>query len=147
MDLLFDPETGSDNALQIMTTDGRHLIGSGAFGSLESMVGVLPNLPPNATYSDPYLNQSGMLGYKDFSCSTGERSEAVEVTDLLPLHSLFLRHHSVLILVAVASTLRWSPRPTFDRLGVTNSAFADPAFGAVTAVNNTFFLGQGGFGC
>ena len=42
VDLLFDPETGSDNALQIMTTDGRHLIGSAALGSLDSMVGALP---------------------------------------------------------------------------------------------------------
>ena len=65
----------------------------------------------NATYSDSYLNQSGMNGYKDFELLYGARAEAVEVTDLLPLHGLFLKHHSVQILVVVASTLRWNPRP------------------------------------
>ena len=53
------------------------------------MVNSLPQFQANATYSDTYLNQSGMVGYKDFDLLYGARAEAVEVTDLLPLHSLF----------------------------------------------------------
>lgn len=143
VDLLFDPETGSDNALQIMTTDGRHLIGSGALGSLESMVNSLPQFQANATYSDTYLNQSGMLGYKDFDLLYGARAEAVEVTDLLPLHSLFFEAPFGTDFGGGGLDFTLEPATTFDRLGVTNSAFADPALGTVTAVNNTLFLGQG----
>jgi len=141
---VIDPATGSDNAIQIMTADGRHLVGSGSLGALETMVQTLPQFETKATYSSTYLNQTGLNGYKDFELFYGSRAEAQEVTQLLPLDGLYFEAPFGTDFSTGGLDFTLEPATAFDRLGVKNSAFADPALGVVTAVNDVLYLGQGG---
>ena len=144
VDFVLDPAAGADNAIQILTTDGRHLVGAGLLGSLETMVQTLPQFAPNASYSDAYLNQTGLDGYKDFDLFYGARSEAQPVTNLLPLGRLYFEAPYGTDFGDGGLDFTLEPATTFDRLGVRNSAFADPSLGAVTAVDDVLYLGQGG---
>ena len=144
IDLVIDPAAGSDNAIQIMTTDGRHLVGARNLGALEHMVGSLPQFASNATYSDSYLNQTGLDGYKDFELIYGARAPAELVTQLLPLEGLYFEAPFGTDFGSGGLDFTLEPATSFDRLGVKNAAFADPALGAVTAVNDVLYLGQGG---
>ena len=144
VNFVIDPVIGSDNAIQIMTADGRHLVGSGTLGSLETMVQTLPQFEENATYSDTYLNQTGLNAYKDFELFYGARSEAQGVTELLPLDGLYFEAPFGTDFSSGGLDFTLEPATSFDRLGIQNSAFADPALGVVTAVNDVLYLGQGG---
>ena len=99
---------------------------------------------PNASYSDAYLNQTGLDGYKDFDLFYGARSEAQPVTNLLPLGRLYFEAPYGTDFGDGGLDFTLEPATTFDRLGVRNSAFADPSLGAVTAVDDVLYLGQGG---
>ena len=144
IDFVLNPAAGSNNAIQIMTADGRHLVGSGELGSLDTMVGTLPQFASNATYSDAYLNQTGLDGYKDFELLYGARSGAQIVTELLPLNGLYFEAPFGTDFGSGGLDFTLEPATQFDRLGVRNSPFADPAIGEVTAVNDVLYLGQGG---
>ena len=144
LDFVLDPTAGADNAIQIMTTDGRHLVGAGGLGSLETMVETLPQFVSDASYSDAYLNQTGLEAYKDFELFYGARSKAVPVTNLLPLGGLYFEAPYGTDFGDGGLDFTLEPATTFDRLSVKNSAFADPTLGAVTAVDDVLYLGQGG---
>ena len=65
MNLKLDPGAGSNISVQMITTDGRHLLGH--VGNVEQRIAMVENLPqfaPNATYNSDYLNRSGADAYK-----------------------------------------------------------------------------------
>ena len=144
IEMTLDPVSGSDNAIQILTADGRHLVGARNLGGLESMVSSLPQFANHATYSDTYLNQTGLDGYKDFELMYGTRAEAEAITQLLPLQGLIFEAPFGTDFGTGGLDITLEPATAFDRLGVKNSAFADPALGVVTAVDDVLYLGQGG---
>ena len=145
VEFTIDPSAGSTASVQIMTTEGVHLLGSiGEIASRETMVSTLPQFASSANYTSDYINQSGMNAYKDFELTYGARSEAEQVTELLPLNGLYFEAPFGTDFAGGGLDLTLEPANRFDRLGVTNSAFADPALGAVSAVNNVLYLGQGG---
>ncbi|MDC3057971.1 flagellar hook-associated protein FlgK [Litorivicinus sp.] len=144
VNLKLDPGTGSNISVQMITTDGRHILGH--VGNVEQRIAMVENLPqfaPNATYNSDYLNQSGADAYKDLDVFYGARSEASAVTQLKPISSLFFEAPSGTDFSGGGLDLTLEPVSPNDRLGLENSPFADPTLGEVTAVNDIIYLGDG----
>jgi hypothetical protein len=61
--------------LQVITRDGRHLLGQALNEAQQELI-VTPSqgVSPGATYSDDYLNRSGLSGYKGMSIFYGARA-------------------------------------------------------------------------
>lgn len=144
VELTIDPADGSTASIQILTTEGVHLVGSvGNRLNHESMVSSLPQFSTNANYSSDYLNQTGLDAYKDFELFYGARSEAEKVTEILPLRGIYFEAPFGADFSGGGLDFTLEPFGAFDRLGLMNSPFADRSVGAVTAVDNILFLGQG----
>jgi len=144
VNLKLDPGAGSNISVQMITTDGRHLLGH--VGNVEQRIAMVENLPqfaPNATYNSDYLNQSGADAYKDLDVFYGARAESSAVTQLKPISSLFFEAPFGTDFSGGGLDLTLEPVSPRDRLGLENSAFADPTLGEVTAVNNIIYLGDG----
>ena len=144
VDLKLDPAAGSNISVQMITTDGRHILGH--VGNVEQRIAMVENLPqfaPKATYNSDYLNQSGAGAYKDLDVFYGARAESSAVTELKPISSLFFEAPSGTDFAGGGLDLTLEPVSPNDRLGLENSPFADPTLGEVTAVNNIIYLGDG----
>lgn len=142
--LAFNPDTGADLSLQILTTDGRHLVGTkgGGFKN-DSWVNSLPQFEKNATYDTTYLNQSGIDGYKKLEVVYGNRAEAVSVSSLLPINGLFFEAPFGTDFQGGGLDITLEPATLKDRLGLNNSAFATSSVGEVSSVGNIVYLGTG----
>ncbi len=68
-------EASGDQQLQLITRDGRHLLGAPLSQSQQSMLMGQPAMVAGATYSDQYLGASGASGYKDMQVFYGARAE------------------------------------------------------------------------
>ena len=71
------------------------------------------------------------------------RAESSAVTQLKPISSLFFEAPFGTDFSGGGLDLTLEPVSPKDRLGLENSAFADPTLGEVTAVNNIIYLGDG----
>lgn len=135
--------SGSDHALQIMTADGRHLIGSTEIGQPSTLLQTASQFTRHASYSDAYLNASGIAGYKDYDVFYGAQSEASAITQLLPASGLNFEAPFGTDFIGGGLDITVSPASSEEQLSLQNSAFADPSLGAVSAVDNALYLGQG----
>jgi len=142
--LAFNPDSGADLSLQILTTDGRHLVGTkgGEFKN-DLWLNSLPQFEKNATYDTTYLNQTGLDGYKKLDIIYGNRAEAVAVSSLLPINGLFFEAPFGTDFQGGGLDITLEPATLDDRLGLNNSAFADSSIGEVSSVDNIIYLGTG----
>ncbi len=69
-----DGATGNQQ-LQLMTRDGRHLLGSVQDDAGKNVLLAQPGMAAGARYSDQYLGISGTQGYKDIQVFYGARAE------------------------------------------------------------------------
>lgn len=84
--ITLDPDAASSGALQVLTRDGRHLVGT----TTPDFTALLANsdfFVAGSTYSDTYLNRADVDAgsYKDFVLEYGALADAVAVTQLTPL--------------------------------------------------------------
>ena len=136
--------SGSSASLQILTTDGRHLVGSGADSpKRQQMVNSLEQFAPNASYDSSYLNQTGMSAYKDFELLYGLKVDAEHVTDLMPIDSVYFEAPVGTDFAGGGLDLTLEPASPLDRLGLENSLYPKTSLGVVTAVDNILYLGEG----
>lgn len=139
-----DPEAGSNISIQMITTDGRHIVGyEGNVDQRIAMVERLPQFAMGATYDSDYLNLKGSEAYKDLELFYGARAAAVSVTQLKPISGLFFEAPFGTDFAGGGLDLTLEPVTPNDRLGLENSSFADPTLGEVTAVDNIIYLGGG----
>ncbi len=84
--ITLDPASASSAALQILTRDGRHLVGTST-PDFTSMLADSDFFVTGSTYSDTYLNKLDATdgSYKDFTLEYGALADAVAVTLLTPL--------------------------------------------------------------
>jgi len=82
-----NPDNSSDLTIDILTSDGRHLVGEADTVELTSVVSQSSFFSTNATYSDRYLNKSGSSesSYKNLEVGFGAFGETSLVTQLLPM--------------------------------------------------------------
>lgn len=144
VELTVDPAANSSASLQVMTTDGVHIVGSlGNKSDRESMVSTLPQFAATATYQDGLLNQTGLEAYKDLELRYGAWAEAELVTELLPMGGLYFEAPYGTDFSGGGIDFTLEPAARLDRLSVRNAAFPDPSLGAVSAVDGVLYLGRG----
>ena len=144
VEFTIDLSSGSNASLQILTTDGRHLVGSGADSAKrQQMVDSLEQFSPNASYDSAYLNQTGMSAYKDFELLYGLKVDAEHVTDLMPIDSLYFEAPVGTDFAGGGLDLTLEPASPLDRLGLENSLYPKTSLGTVTVVDNILYLGRG----
>jgi len=82
-----DPESASSLSIDVITRDGRHLVGEADTADLTDVVDQSSFFSSGATYSGAYRNLSGEVAgsYKDLDISYGAFGQTSEVTKLLPL--------------------------------------------------------------
>jgi len=72
--LYLDGASGNQQ-LQLITRDGRHVLGTDQDATGQAVLLTQPGMAPGARYSDEYLNISGANGYKDIEVFYGVRAE------------------------------------------------------------------------
>ena len=82
-----DPTNSSDLTIDIMTRDGRHLVGEADTAGLTDIVSQSSFFADGATYSDLYLNKDGAAesSYKNLSVGFGAFGQTNPVTQLRPI--------------------------------------------------------------
>ena len=68
-------EASGNQQLQLVTRDGRHLLGAALNSSEQTVLMLQPGMTAGATYSTQYLGVSGDDGYKDMDLFYGARAE------------------------------------------------------------------------
>ncbi|MEI7785045.1 MAG: flagellar hook-associated protein FlgK [Betaproteobacteria bacterium] len=68
-------DASGDQQLQLVTRDGRHLLGTALSQSQKALLMSQPSMVSGASYSDQYLGASGASGYKDMDIFYGARAE------------------------------------------------------------------------
>jgi len=135
---------GSGNVLQIMTTDGQHLIGSAADARvLEQAVKQSTQFSAGSNYSDEYLNTSGNDAYKNLDVFYGISSEAAPITQLLPLNSLFFEAPVGTNFAGGGLDFTLEPATANDRLSLLNSRYIDSSIGALSVSGGAIYIGDG----
>ena len=140
---ILDPNAGSNNALQILTADGQHIVGSSTIGSPNTLSQTAAQFEENSTYGDNYLNRSGLSGYKDWELFYGVESVATEVTQVLPATGFIFEAPFGSDFAGGGLDITVSPATEDDRLRLLNSPFADPTLGVVSVTDNALFVGSG----
>ena len=81
-----NPSNSSSISVDVLTKDGRHLVGEADTAGLTTVVNQSDFFDSNATYSDSYLNKSGAASnsYKHFKIGYGAFGETNLVTQLSP---------------------------------------------------------------
>ena len=139
-----DLNQGSGNVLQIMTTDGQHLIGSAADSeALEQAVKQSTQFSVGSNYSSEYLNTSGQNGYKNLGIFYGVSSEAVSVTQLLPLNNLFFEAPVGTDFSGGGLDFTLEPATANDTLGLIDSRYIDTSVGALSVSGSDIYIGDG----
>ena len=72
---IFLENAGPGQQLQIMTRDGRQILGSLMSAELQATVLATDGMTLGAQYSDTYLNKTGDTGYKDMNVFYGAKAE------------------------------------------------------------------------
>lgn len=135
---------GSGNVLQIMTTDGQHLIGSAADARvLEQAVKQSTQFSAGSNYSDEYLNTSGNDAYKNLDVFYGISSEAAPITQLLPLNSLFFEAPVGTDFAGGGLDFTLEPANANDRLSLLSSRYIDTSIGALSVADGDIYMGDG----
>jgi flagellar hook-associated protein FlgK len=85
--LKINPDNASDLTIDIMTSDGRHIVGEADTVGLTSAVNQSSFFSSSATYSDSYLNKSGSAesSYKSLEVGFGAFGETNPLTLLRPI--------------------------------------------------------------
>ena len=144
VDFELDLNQGSGNALQILTADGRHLVGSPADSqNLEQSVRQSPQFASGAKYSGDYLNVSGSSGYKDLDIFYGALATGEPVTELLPLPGLFFEAPFGTNFAGGGIDFTLEPTTTGDKLSLINSNYIDTSLGALSAIDGVVYIGEG----
>ena len=144
LSLIINPDEGSDLSLQIMTTDGRHLVGmEGDEVERSSWMQALEQFAKNATYDATYLNQTGIDAYKKLEIFYGNRAESHSITNVLPIDRLFFEAPFGSNFKGGGLDITLEPATLGDRLQIANSTFANPAVGEVSAVDDIIYRGTG----
>jgi flagellar hook-associated protein FlgK len=108
-------EASGNQQLQLVTRDGRHLLGKALTAGEQAVMLLQPGLTAGASYSSQYLGVSGSNGYKDMDVFYGARAEKRAIQRFDALGN------------AIAST----PAPaqlTTDRLGSNFTGFSAGTF-------------------
>ena len=135
---------GSGNVLQIMTTDGQHLIGSAADARvLEQAVKQSTRFSAGSNYSSEYLNTSGNDAYKNLDIFYGVSSEAASITQLLPLNSLFFEAPVGTNFAGGGLDFTLEPATTNDRLSLLSSRYIDTSIGTLSVSGGAIYIGDG----
>jgi len=139
-----DLNQGSGNVLQVMTTDGQHLIGSAADGEvLGQAMKQSTQFSAGSNYSSEYLNTSGRDGYKNLDIFYGISSEAAPVTQLLPLNSLFFEAPVGTDFAGGGLDFTLEPANANDRLSLLSSRYIDTSIGALSVADGDIYMGDG----
>ena len=138
-----DPSDGSDIALQVITRDGRHLVGTPDNDALAAQVSQDDRYATGATFDTTYLNTSGFDAYKDLTLFYGARGLAEDVTGLRPLSGLELSTPPGTDLRGGRIEMTLEPVASGDVLTVAQSAVKETAEGVVSVIDDVVFLGRG----
>lgn len=143
VEFTLDPGRDADLALQIVTQDGRHLVGSESIGRLGSRVSDDPMFADGASYDRSYLNQSGLNAYKDFELFYGARGVTQQATQLKPLIGFDMQAPVGSDFAGGRLDFTLEPATLDDRLRLEQSALIDASEGQISVLGQDIYLGQG----
>ena len=144
--LELDPADASAGSLQLMTRDGRHLLGNpSAVGDFSSFISQNEFFETGTTYDATYLNQTSASdgSYKDYALEYGAFADSEAITRLLPLSNFSFGESAQLDFAEghLDLTVKTSNSQTNLSLQAVDTALT--ANGAVSVVGDQVFLGTG----
>jgi len=143
--LTIDPARDASLAINLITRDGRHLVGGTGVSNFDALVSDSDFFAANASYSDLYLNKSGSINnsYNDFTIEVGAFGETHSVTEVMPISGE---------VVALPSSVNFSGgyleftaqlAEENMSLGFQQSQFKDTTSGSISIIGSAIYRGLG----
>jgi flagellar hook-associated protein FlgK len=143
--ILVDPEDSAALSVDILTRDGRHIVGTPDATNLTTVVSESSFFSKGANFSNSYLNLSGSGegSYKDFEIQYGAFGRTETVTQLkpLPLNSIVAPATTDFAGGFLDFTAGLSDQDV--QLGFVEASVASDISGAITIVDGNIFRGTG----
>jgi flagellar hook-associated protein FlgK len=141
-----DPGSASSLSVDIITRDGRHLVGEADVAGLTSIVDQSMFFSESANYSDQYLNLSGFAenSYKDFEIDYGAFGETNSVTQLRPLSGNVLKASTTTDFASGFIDFSVGLLDENTSLDLIEDASINQADGAISIVSGVVYRGTGG---
>ena len=140
-----DPEDSAALSVDILTRDGRHIVGTPDATNLTTVVSESSFFSKGANFSNSYLNLSGSSegSYKDFEIQYGAFGRTETVTQLkpLPLNSIVAPATTDFSGGLLDFTAGVSDQDA--QLGFVEASVASDISGAITIVDGNIFRGTG----
>lgn len=140
-----DPEDSAALSVDILTRDGRHIVGTPDATNLTTVVSESSFFSKGANFSNSYLNLSGSSegSYKDFEIQYGAFGRTETVTQLkpLPLNSIVAPATTDFAGGLLDFTAGVSDQDA--QLGFVEASVASDISGAITIVDGNIFRGTG----
>ena len=140
------PDQASDGSLQLMTRDGRHLVGGAVAGiDMATVVSSADFFEPGSSYSEIYLNKPNAASgaYKDWSLEYGAISDSLNVSRVLPLKSFELEAPNTAIFEGGSIDFTILTANPNSRFSFDSQSIASTGVGAISFVENEIFVGNG----
>lgn len=142
--ITLDPDDASSGALQIVTRDGRHLVGTAGLDFAAITAGS-DFIADGSTYSATYLNKRDATeeSYKDFELEYGAIADSQAVTRLTPLSGYQIDAPSTTDFTEGFLELTLVGANPSAQLTLSESAAISTTAGEVTVVANEVYVGTG----
>lgn len=139
--LELDPDDASGAALQLMTRDGRHLIGTAGGAPSTSIEFFESGTQYDATYLNATTASAG--SYKDYAIEYGAFADSERVTRVLPLSEFQFDQDSQLDFSNGYLEFTVQAPDTHTGLDLKQADSPNQTIGAISVVDDAVFLGQG----
>ncbi len=145
LSLTLDPARDASLAINLITRDGRHLVGGTGVSDFGTLVESSDFFATNASYTDLYLNKSGSSNnsYNDFNIEIGAFGSTTSVTEVLPISGEVVALPSSVDFTS--GYLEFTAQLSEENmaLGFQQSQFKDTTAGAISIVGTSIYRGLG----
>ena len=141
-----NPNNSSDLTIDILTTDGRHLVGEADTVELTSVVSQSSFFSTNATYSDRYLNKSASsdASYKNLEVGFGAFGATNSVSQLRPISGNAISAPTTTDFAGGFIDLTAGVFDPNSVLDLVEDTAINTTLGAISIVGNVVYRGTGG---
>lgn len=139
--LELNPDDASGAALQLLTRDGRHLIGTAGGAPSTSIAFFESGTQYDATYLNATTATTG--SYKDYAVEYGAFADSERVTRVLPLSEFQFAQDSQLDFTNGQMEFTVQAPDTHVSLDLRQATSPNQTLGAISVVEDAVFLGQG----
>lgn len=140
-----DSAADANLTINLLTSDGRHLVGGSSGTDFNALVSGSDFFEGGATYSDLYLNKSGVAenSYKDLSIKYGAFGDSREVTYLSPLSGDVVKTSNLIDFAGGFLDFSVGIMNNGVQLDIVEDSYIEQTQGVISVVGDSIYRGTG----